>query len=268
MLRKPGGRHRRCVPPGNQTGDPKRSAIWWRPHEPRCPLVPQAPARRLALAATRRTAREGRLVSAPARRHIEDIPDRPDRVDVAEVFASLAGREHQLGRPVHREVTPTAPQTRRAERPRLCLHSSGMLVMQGIGAATADAHLSAHLAVGRGGRGFPRCDLGVGAAPAAARTRAPPQAYATFQPNPVRMRRRRGIAQTGRLCIRPKASPELWTTRADCARILHARSKMDPDMQEGPGCSLTSVDTPADIGPDEPARAGRMMRFACAARTR
>lgn len=31
---------------------------------------------------------------------------------------------------------------------------------------------------------------------------------------------------------------------------------------------LDICDTPADIGPDEPARAGRMMRFACAARTR
>jgi hypothetical protein len=97
-----------------------------------------------------------------------------------------------------------------------------MLVTQGIGAATADAHRSAHLAVGRGGQGFPRCYLGVGAAPAAARTRASPQPYPTFQPNSVRMRRRRGIAQTGRLCTRPTKSGA-----ADRRpRMLHARSKV------------------------------------------
>jgi len=42
---------------------------------------------------------EVRLGPAPARRHVEDIPDRPDQVDVAGLFTFLPRREHQLGRP-------------------------------------------------------------------------------------------------------------------------------------------------------------------------
>ena len=118
MLREPGGRpSRRCVQPGSRPAfrsDPRSggdrtsyAARWCLRHRPG--------GSRWRLLAGQRG--EGRLVSAPARRHIEDIPDRPDRIDVTEIFASLAEREHQLGRPVT-EVTPTAPQTRGAERPR------------------------------------------------------------------------------------------------------------------------------------------------------
>jgi hypothetical protein len=39
-------------------------------------------------------------------------------------------------------------------------------------------------------------------------------------------------------------------------------------MKEGTGMLLDIRDTPADIGPDAPARAGQMMRLARAARTR
>src|SRR5262252_2555231 len=42
---------------------------------------------------------EVRAAPAPARRHIEDMPDRPDQVDVAGLFAFVAGCEHQLSRP-------------------------------------------------------------------------------------------------------------------------------------------------------------------------
>src|SRR5215469_16070341 len=42
---------------------------------------------------------EVRVASAPARRHVQDIPDRPDRVDMAGIFALVPRREHQLGRP-------------------------------------------------------------------------------------------------------------------------------------------------------------------------
>ena len=119
MLREPGGRPgRRCVPPGSRPAfrsDPRSGGDRASHAADRC-LRHRPGGSRWRLLAGQRG--EGRLVSAPARRHIEDIPDRPDRVDVTEIFASLAEREHQLGRPVHREVTPTSPQTRGAERPR------------------------------------------------------------------------------------------------------------------------------------------------------
>ncbi|HEV2936396.1 MAG TPA: SDR family oxidoreductase [Streptosporangiaceae bacterium] len=42
---------------------------------------------------------EIRRVSASARGHVQDIPDRPDQVDVAGFLAVVAGGKHQLGRP-------------------------------------------------------------------------------------------------------------------------------------------------------------------------
>ena len=49
---------------------------------------------------------------------------------------------------------------------------------------------------------------------------------------------------------------------------LPRHSLVVPGMKEGTGMLLDIHDTPADTGPDAPARAGRMMRLARAARTR
>jgi hypothetical protein len=43
---------------------------------------------------------------------------------------------------------------------------------------------------------------------------------------------------------------------------------VDPDTKEGAGMLADIRDTPADVGPDAPARVGTTMRFARAARTR
>ena len=51
---------------------------------------------------------EVRPGSAPARRQVEDVPDRPERVDVAGLFAFFSGREHQLGRPPVAELVTVA----------------------------------------------------------------------------------------------------------------------------------------------------------------
>ena len=65
--------------------------------------------------------------SAPARRHVKDIPDWPDQVDVTGLFAVVPGREHQLGRPPVAEPVAAACEHVQ-DRDLLAVRRFGMVV--------------------------------------------------------------------------------------------------------------------------------------------